>query len=256
MSLIINGNDLTQYFIDYTPIFEPGWKTTNTNISIKKQIDYGQKYDMFKTRITLAMPVNLFGEFINSISEIPSSYNNGTDLYPIQFSTTEQIFIPGQNITTGTCEFISTRQMGYYDFKMNWCVYELMFSYSIPQIITGDYTSHFQDSFNKSLKTPVNNRFLFSHQVNYVTGGRFSQSKHITPPRISIDCSQDLVKPYEINQILNFYRINRSSVFQLTINDSNIFGTSGVSDVVVSDFQFERQPTGFYQINYIITKNT
>lgn len=253
MSLIINGTDLTQYLIDYTPIFEPAFETKTTVSTKVKYSDYGQKYDVYKTRITLAMSVYDYEVFRESLYSIAPTYDNGSYLYPISFSTSEQLFIPGQNITTGTCEFVSEKQIGFYDFKMNWCIYELVFAYSIPQIITGDYTSYIQDSFNKSIKTPVDSKAMFSHQANYVTGGRFSQVKHNRFSKYEVDCYQDLVKPYDVNQILNFYRINRSTSFSLTISDSKIFGTSGTYSVVLSDFTFERQTNGFYQLGYTIT---
>ena len=69
----------------------------------------------------------------------------------------------------------------------------------------------------------------------------------------ALDSSEDLIKPYDVNPLLNFYRVNRSSQFQLTISDSNIFGTSIVSNVVISDFEYERQNNGFYQTTYRIT---
>lgn len=254
MSTIINGTDLTNYLIDYTPIFEPSFETkTAVNAKVKFS-DYGQKYDVFKTRIALAMSVSEYEAFRTSLYEIEPTYDPGSYLYNISFSTSEQLFIPGQNITTGTCEFVSEKQLGFYDFKMNWSIYELVFAYSVPQIIAGDYTSYIQDSFNKAIKTPVDSKKMFSHQANYVSGGRFSQIRNNRFPKYEVDCYQDLVKPSDVNPLLNFYRINRSTPFQLNISNGNIFGWSGLADVMISNFNYERQQNGFYQVSYTITQ--
>jgi hypothetical protein len=234
-------------------MFEPSFDLKTTVTTKVKYSDFGQRYDMFKTRITLAMSVTSYEQFRNAIYSIPPQYENNSYFYPISFETSEQLFIPGQNIQSGICEFVSEKQLGFYDFKMNWCVYELVFSYAIPQIITGDYTAYIQESFNSSVKSPVDSKKMFSNQASYVVGARFNQIRHNRFPEYSVECFQDLVRPSDVNSILNFYRINRGTPFQLNISNSKIFGWSGVVDVILSDLDFEREANGFYRINYKIT---
>jgi len=253
VSLKLNNTELSASFIDYTPVFEQSWKTKDTSNTVLKHSDHGQSLDVFKTKLTLAMPVADFNSFIDGITAVSGTYNSGVDTWVFPFETTEQLFVPGVNIASGNCEFVSYSQLGFNDFRMNRCVYELVLNYTVPQIIAGDYSAEFQSIFNSSLKSPKHYGQAFSLQVYNKPSARISYYKHIRFSRTSFNCAYDLIKPSALLPIVSFYRINRSEPFQLTISDPNIIGSSGVFSVVLHDLFFERKSNGLYDLRFSIT---
>jgi hypothetical protein len=253
-SLIVNGYDLSSYLAGYSPIFEPSWIVSRASRTKRKVSDFGQKYDVHKTRLDLVMPVSAYSEFLSSVLSVNSVYTSGFDLSLIPFQTDHQLFIPGVNITSGQCEFVSERTVEYFDFFMQYCRFEVVFAYSSPYIISGDYTAQFQSAFDSSIKTPIHPRSAFGIQANHVAGSRFAQFRQIRPNEQSVDCSLDTVKPYTALQILSFVKTNRSEPFVLQIANNRIFGQAGAISAVVSDCEFVRDKNGFYSIQFTITK--
>ncbi len=250
-SLTLSGD-----LISFTPEVEFAYEFDKVAQYFRPVRNYSQEYDSLFCNFSMVVNALSADKFMQIIlSEV------STDIgLTITDDSNLSLFLPYSNLgETHFCQLINYSDSGYYDDLYSKRVYDFRVKlYDSFPVFSGDYSSYAESFVNQASVNPTtfnNGTFAFQTLANNSVY-TIPQNNLFTPKFRQVELIQSNVKPYDAENVLKFFRINRTNPISFSFPD-RIFGvTYGAESKqrFLSGFYCERQANGLYTIQATATQ--